>query len=126
MRIHREHLFEDLSEVMPFMALMFIVGKAVGIHPWEMQDHIMKAEYKISPEANGVKLADLRRYYEGSRGTRIQFPSFDAILEKVAWIAAAPEMAKPPDDYMSRMNSTILNYDIKYLKKNERIHKRHD
>ncbi|PIR98928.1 hypothetical protein COT87_02245 [Candidatus Collierbacteria bacterium CG10_big_fil_rev_8_21_14_0_10_44_9] len=120
--IPKDWLEEGNGEVLPFMQLMFVVGKALEIHPWNMQDAIEKAEHKISPQVKIVRLGELRGSYETARANRADLPSFADVLEKVAWIVAAPDDAPVPDDYLSRLNSAINEYERAYLAPEERIH----
>jgi len=110
MRIHREYIFEDLGEVLPFTQIMFVVGQAIGIHPWDMQEAIERSKQKTSPNVGIVRLGDLRRNYESGRKNMQSLPDFDELLEKVAWIVAAPDDALRPDRYLDRMNSAINEY----------------
>jgi len=80
--IPKDWLEEGNGEVLPFMQLMFVVGKALEIHPWNMQDAIEKAEHKISPQVKIVRLGELRGSYETARANRADLPSFADVLEK--------------------------------------------
>jgi hypothetical protein len=118
----KEWLEEGLGEVLPFTQLMFVVGKALGIHPWNMQTAIEKSKFKISPQVEIVRLGSLRESYENARKDKGSLPSFEDVLDKVAWVVAAPDAADPPDDYLSRLNLAITEYSRQHLKANERIH----
>ena len=97
-------MFVEPEEIFEFLQLIFPLAQAMGIYPWNMQDLVMKETYKPH---GFVPIQPIRSAYDqGISNSQIDLPSFDDVLEKLAWIQAA----EPGDEYRARMRDSIREY----------------
>lgn len=101
------------EDVLAFTQLMFVMARAMGTHPWDMQEMIDRHKDK---RLGIVKYQPLEEAFENAKEKGSDLPNFDEILAKLAWIGAAPDDAGEGDRYWDRVNVTVREWKKKYVR----------